>query len=361
MINSKANKVYILGFGSIGGLIGVHLSKQRSYEVIPLFRNLKKLNKFASGDFKVQIKSLYLKNPKIIEGVFPRCLCPETFPEFESIDNLIITCKTYQTKDAILPYLPFIKKDANIILIQNGLGIKEMIEDDILKNSNLSINLFQGVISHGIYQDSTNNFLLKHAGFVDCKISRLPTSIGEMIQTDDILHTDKKSNTLIKCLISLETSLNIKHVTYQELLIFQLEKFLINLCINPVTSILDCKNGELNDIGSDIFREIISESLNILKIAYHPIFHYPPLNANQILNEERLNTLVMSIGCDINGANSSSMRQDIVNLRQTEIDYINGYIVSLGKKLNLPKSHYKINEMISILVKLRLQLNKNRN
>ena len=49
--------------------------------------------------------------------------------------------------------------------------------------------------------------------------------------------------------------------TYQSYLIRALQKLVVNACINPLTTILDCRNGELlgdswvDDIWSDVVHE----------------------------------------------------------------------------------------------------------
>ena len=52
------------------------------------------------------------------------------------------------------------------------------------------------------------------------------------------------------------------------------------------------------------------------------------------------------------------MRQDVINKRGTEIDFINGYVVKLGKKLELSSSEYKVNQIVVNLHKLKCEMIK---
>lgn len=251
-------------------------------------------------------------------------------------------------------------------MVQNGLGVLEVLREQVF-NGDLKPRLFQGVIAHGVFQDPEISNQYNHAGFVDCKVAKLPSGEDNFVQTLSELEADE-GNEMIKMLLSLKDSLNVIHMTYQELLLSQLEKFLVNCCMNSITSIVDCVNGELKSSAEPIFTEIIKEAIDIFEIAFKQLFQYPALSQNdeqlpvlevhQRLNLERMVKLTMNMGCVVNGDNSSSMRQDVLNLRDTEIDYINGYLVTLCEKFHLPPSECKVNATIQKLVKLRLSLNR---
>lgn len=362
--------IYILGFGAIGSLLGVHLQKYGGRKVIPIFRSLDRLNEFKKLDCKITIKPLFDASLSPLTEQFQSATCPGIFQG--KIDNLIVTCKTYQTAEALKMFLPYLHNDTNIIVIQNGLGVAEVLKEQVFTGSDLQSNLFQGVIGHGIFQDKEIKNQYNHAGFVDCKVSKLPENDENIIETLDQLN-EWKQNDLVKALLTLDQSLAVIHMTYQELLLGQLEKFLVNCCINSVTSIIDCMNGELANCSEPIFTSIIEEALHVFQIAYKPLFDYPEtfrntesgnlpeLDVTGRLNLERTLKNTIYMGCIVNGSNSSSMRQDVLHLRETEIDFINGYIVTLCKKFSLPESDAKVNKTIQQLVKLRLKLNTSRN
>ncbi|CEP64555.1 2-dehydropantoate 2-reductase PAN5 LALA0_S12e01596g [Lachancea lanzarotensis] len=357
-------RVFILGFGSIGVLLASQLQRNAQISVVPLLRSEKRLSDFENLRNTTSVKSLFLTGQPTNEVEFTGATCPEQFPKDWKIDNLIITTKTYQTKEALEPYMKFIHPQTNVMLVQNGLGVLEVLNNDIF--SEYKPNLFQGVISHGIYQ--TSGFSFNHAGFGNLKISRLPSGDSDgIVQSNTFVKKDAENNSLLQVLVQPEfvKALNVMHLTYQELLLGQLEKYMVNACMNPVTSIVDSINGDLKDIAAPIFDLIIAECLEVLKIAYKPLFDYKPHDADYpsidvigILDHKRLLNFVLKIGCDLNRNNSSSMRQDVINLRDTEAEYINGYIVKLCKKLGLGPEYYKTNQTIETLVNLRLGLNR---
>ncbi|KAK5781659.1 hypothetical protein RI543_000844 [Arxiozyma heterogenica] len=362
--------IHIVGMGSMGTVLAINLLQYTKAEIIPLFRNQERLSQFQDdAGSTIGIRRLFEKDTPLTVKKLEKSYCPDTFPK-QHIENLVITTKTYQTKSALEPYLPYIDSNTNLILIQNGLGVLEVLREEIFLQEDNRPNLFQGVISHGVFQDK--GFIFNHAGFVGIKVARLPWSKDDIVQTNEDIHSDTYGNSLIQTLTEpvFAKEFSCQYVTYQELLFGQLFKFAINSCINPITAIIDCDNGEMIDSCRQVFTSIIEESLKVLRIAYKPLFEYenkynnlegyPSLKVNSVLTVDHLVTEIIKIGCELNAKNSSSMRQDTRYLRDTEIEYINGYIVKLAKDLGLSPESAKVNKTVSELVNLRLGLNRKR-
>lgn len=367
MTTSSKPIVHILGLGAMGVLLAVDLLRFSNALVVPLFRSRERLVRFQDEfNSTLAVRKLFEKDQPLASCKVERSESPETFSG-EMIKNLIITTKTYQTKEALQPYLRFIDRNTNLILVQNGLGVSEMLKEEVFTDSSTQPQLFQGVISHGAFHDE--GFTFNHAGLGDLKISRLPWDDSEPIQSQDEALRDRTENELVKLLTEPAFAKDIRatQMTYQEMLMGQLYKFLVNACINSVTSIVDCVNGELANDSPEVFTLIIEECLQVLKVAYKPLFEYetayqgtegyPPLAVQSVLNTENMVREVINIGCVVNRHNSSSMRQDTLHLRDTEIDYINGYIVKLADKFQLQA---QVNRTVQAFVNLRLALNRKR-
>lgn len=359
--------VHILGLGAMGAIVAADLLRCTNACVIPLFRSRERLLRFQNEyQSTIKIRKMFAENQPVESSVVERSECPENFAG-EPIRNIVITTKTYQTKEALKPYMQFIDSKTNLILIQNGLGVSEVLKEEVFTDPSKRPRLFQGVISHGVYQDE--GFTYNHAGKADLKIARLPWEESESIQSLDDAVNDRQENELVRLFTEPQFAAQMcsKHMTYQEMLMGQLYKFLVNSCINPITSIVDCVNGELVDDCHHIFTLIIEECLQVLRVEYKTLFEYeqqykgkqgyPVLPVNSVLNTEHMLREVVNVGCVVNRQNSSSMRQDTLNLRDTEIDFINGYIVKLAKKHDL---NAKVNETVQSLVNLRTGLNRKR-
>lgn len=366
--------VHIIGMGSMGAIIAMNLLEHTQCEIVPLFRDIAKCERFvkdANSSITVnRIFSGYEGENATVSHKIERFYSPENYPTNEPIRNLIVTTKTYQTQNAIKPFLPYIDSETNLILAQNGLGVLEEIKDGIFapETNQDRPHLFQGVIAHGAYQSS--EFTFNHACDADFKIARLPWSHHNMVQPCELVTNDASNNELMHLFTNptFEKVFHVSHLTYQEMLIGQLVKFLGNSCINSVTAIVDALNGELLNCCHETFTSIVEESLSILKTVYRPLFEYekeyndkegyPSLNVSKTFELGPLVDGIIYLCCVQGGKNSTSMRQDTINLRDTEIDYINGFVVTMANKFNTGPNPAKVNKTIVELVNLRSGLNR---
>jgi 2-dehydropantoate 2-reductase len=338
--------IHILGAGAIGGLVAYELSTIPSPpKTILLWRNMARLEQFQSQyNSAIKVNRLF-KTPVESVGVSFDSTIAENLKQ--PIENLIITTKTYQTQTALKPYLHLINRSTNILLIQNGLGVSDELFRDLWPNAEERPNVYQGVINHGAFVVSDpDEYIVAHAGFADLNIAKIPRD-GD----------DDEVPLFIQQLIEA-AGLVTKYMSYSDLLLIQLKKFTVNACINPITSILDCVNGELysGDRMSELFHDIIDEAIDIFKACIPELKRNP--RVNDVLDKEQLLQNAIHVGTVVNSQNSSSMRQDVLNSRQTEIDYINGYVVTIAEKHGLTAN---VNKTITDLVKLRVSINTNRN
>jgi len=125
------------------------------------------------------------------------------------------------------------------------------------------------------------------------------------------------------------------------------KKLAVNCVINPLTAIHNVKNGELLDTKhteQDI--EVITKSI-LEEVSQVAIFEMTELIENEISKEEEgdsltqttlsslslssLEDFVFKVMSDTSD-NISSMLQDVRANRVTEVQFLNGYVVSLGKE-----------------------------
>jgi len=141
-------------------------------------------------------------------------------------------------------------------------------------------------------------------------------------------------------------SLGCSTFDYEELLQLQLEKLLVNCVLNPLTALLDVHNGQMlnNAPLSRVHHSLIAEISAVIQ-------KLPELRGNPGVSirfspESLMNRFVNVT--NITAANSSSMREDVRNTKDTEIDYINGYIIKRGKELGI---ECVMNDLILQLIK----------
>jgi 2-dehydropantoate 2-reductase len=114
-------------------------------------------------------------------------------------------------------------------------------------------------------------------------------------------------------------------------------KLVINAAINPLTAILGIPNGDL--LTQPDTRELLSEVATEAEfIAYHNGVMLPYPDPIEAVEQVARNT----------AGNHSSMLQDVLNGRPTEIDAINGAIVLEAEKVGVPTP---VNRVLWHLVK----------
>ena len=128
-------------------------------------------------------------------------------------------------------------------------------------------------------------------------------------------------------MLSLSKDLDCKSVNAEEMECLLWEKLASNCIINPLTTLYQCKNGDLRHI----FKED-DENINLVlkEISEVAKIHH---NLSDIDNDRfSFNNLKAFVDHVINvtAPNKSSMLQDFEQGRRTEINYLNGYISGLG-------------------------------
>lgn len=175
-----------------------------------------------------------------------------------------------------------------------------------------------GICVAGVY--NTNPFSIVHAGKGPLTLGPVPSS-----STED--SPDPKGNFMIEKLVST-TYLQATAVSAAEIRKAQLLKLAANAIINPLTALLNCKNGELLDGGikQDLVNRLVTEMSPVIRALLPP----EQTEARGDFSDEKLLAYVQMV-TKKTGKNTSSMLQDIRLGRKTEIDYINGFIVDRGE------------------------------
>jgi len=217
-------------------------------------------------------------------------------------DLVILFVKAYDTEEATRNSLPLTGSRTVWLTLQNGLGNIEKM-GKILGKSN--------VIGGITYQGATVLEIgrIRHAGFGKTEIGEISGKKSERIKyISDILN---------QAGIDTEISENIEGLLWG--------KLLINAVINPLTAITGVKNGQLLESPHlrEIMKLVVEEAMKV------------PLRKGIRLPYQRVVEKVEE-QCQASRDNISSMLQDILRKRRTEIDFINGAIVSEGEKLGIP-------------------------
>lgn len=330
----------------------------------------------------------------------------------DPIDNLIVATKTYDTVKAVAPLIRRIGRQSTVILLQNGMGLYEDLTRLCFPDRSVRPNFVVGVNSHGAFRRAP--FHVVHAGWrgdihfgvvpreevVEAGDSgsefgsgavgtREPPPIDTQNhdETSDNStdrhnlpppsaspHTDNTSSltsstdnhttpslsldppitttpldSTISALLAL-TPLNVHLDPWSDIQCRTLEKLVINSCINPVTALMRCRNGDLigRRQGGQLIRSVCDEAASVISAS--GIISDP--HARTRFTSEVLQQSVVRV-CMNTMQNESSMLQDVKSKRVTEVDHMNGYLGRLGRGLGVPTP---VNDTLLALVKLQHRL-----
>ncbi|EEP75632.1 2-dehydropantoate 2-reductase [Uncinocarpus reesii 1704] len=277
----------------------------------------------------------------------------------ERIDNLILAVKATQVEQALKSVAHRLTPKSAIVFIQNGMGIREEVNEKIFPDPATRPNYIQGITSHGLYY--TKAYHITHAGVGTSAFSIVyperpqppvdesrNVNLGEKFSDRDYwaISSIYLTNTLIR-----SPELTAIRINKNEMLQFQLEKLAINCVINPLTALNDCKNGDLlyNYNLSRVQRLLLIEISTVIR-ALPELQGIPGVTAR--FAPERLRTLAVNV-MHKTAENTSSMLQDMNIGKETEIEYINGYIVRRGEELGIKCAlNYMLVQMV--LAKTRM-------
>ncbi|MCX5697537.1 MAG: 2-dehydropantoate 2-reductase [Candidatus Omnitrophica bacterium] len=297
-------RIVIVGPGAIGCLLAAFLSKSKE-EVVLLDKD------------KARAQSLN-QHGISVEGISGNWqakvhACSEA-KDLKDIDLVIIAVKSYDTKDAITLAKPLVGENTRIVTLQNGIGNIEVIAEVVGNDK-----VIGGVTNMGATLLDTGK--VRHAGRGETTIGRLDGKIPvEMRYIREIFN---------KVGLQTRISRDIKGLLWS--------KLIINVGINALTAITRLKNGKLLEFEATrrILREAVSEATRIVKRKRIKLIYDDPL------------TKVEAV-CEATSGNVSSMLQDVLRKKRTEIDYINGVIVRQAQELGIPAP---VNSVLVDLVK----------
>jgi len=275
-------QIGIIGGGAIGLLFACYLSKSNQVTLYCRTNDQARLmNKYG----------IYLKYHGMVDNFTIKAKQSE---EISAEELFIIAVKQYQLEqiERVLSHIP---AQTPLIFIQNGVAHLKFIEN--LSHETIIV----GVVEHGALKEKTN--YVHHTGE---GVTRLALFRGNEQSVLPIIH---KLNTI-----------SFPFVFEKDYMEMVFGKLIVNAVINPLTTILKVKNGELmlNSHYLHLVNLVLEEVVKVLDIS----------DREKVFN--RIQTI-----CENTANNQSSMLKDILNNRQTEIDGIIGGLLHIAETKNL--------------------------
>lgn len=342
--------IHLLGAGAMGTLITHTLRRLPTPPITTLlFRSQAKAVNFQTlQNNTFHLKQIH-KTPHVVETTTHQASYPGGVSCM--IKNLIIATKTNQTIDALTPYLSQIDKNTNILLVQNGFGVAEELCEKIFPDETTRPQLFQGVINHSGFLTPnvpTDRFEMTHSGIGDLFICKIPANndslgqqeIGDMPEFINLIN-------------QTGDELNCTLLSYSDMLVTRIRKFVSNACSNSITAILDIVNYEIDMPQTKIlYSEMIKEMMEVF-YASKPILLANP-KSKILLDEKTLLDFVMDVTVNWHGKGTTSTRHDTLMGRRTEVEYLTGFVLKEAEKLSIKCDTVRT---VTRLVRMREEVN----
>lgn len=218
------------------------------------------------------------------------------------IKYLLICTKAPDTLNALKQYQHRISPEADIVLLQNGMGQHEQVQAMLPKAS-----IWAGITTAGAWRDRDHHTDLQQ---LHC-VSEGVTEIGCLSRTSVLLPPG-----LENCDPKINLSSNISLSLWR--------KLAINCAINPLTAIHQCLNGEL------VKKPELLANMQQVCEEIEQLFARLELHLFDKSVFETAKQIAIATG-----DNRSSMLTDRLNKRPTEIDYITGHICRTAKQVGI--------------------------
>ncbi|CAG8067684.1 unnamed protein product [Penicillium salamii] len=319
---SESSRIYILGLGSIGCFIAHSLQSLPNPPLVTLLVHRESLlQEYASNDYKISLQVGEDGIPQK-QGPFDCELIGDS-SSGNPIDHLIVCVKAPATASALDPIKHRIRKHSTVCFFQNGMGQIARLNQRVFQTPSERPRYLFGIVRHGVYLKSATEAVL--SGLSGC------AEIGK-VPSPDLAPTSGNSEFLLNNLLQAPT-LRCTKLEWTDLLQVQLLKLAANCVLNPLTAILNVRNGaikknpEVEPLYRNLLKEISTVFANLPEL--QALSHDPTRFSADALETSMLDTVDKTAG------NSSSMREDILKGRGTEIEYMNGWIVDRGEELGI--------------------------
>ncbi len=287
------NQVIVLGAGSIGSTYGALLSQEHDVKLIgrPAHMNA------------IREKGLVVVGDAA--GTFRMATATE-IKEIPPQTLLMVTVKAHQLLEALTPIRELIQKDTTILLLQNGLNI-EKVARDALKTRG---KIVRGIVAFGAEILEPGRIHVR-LGFTFLDSDNISKEIAQFFKSSGIGVANSEE--------------------------FQTDvwrKVAINCVANPLSAILQVPTKKLvSPHLASVRRSIIEECIAVGRAEGIQL----DLSILEIIDANFPNF-----------ENRTSMFQDILRGRKTEIEFLNGRIVELGKSHKIPTP---VNETLTQLIR----------
>lgn len=392
---------HILGVGSIGCLLAHNLRRilPAGYSISLIHKGLRDQIRFLErGSITIEHKGKEERSSDYEHEVFnqipsrmkdSKSLQLAGKPSTGPIDSLFVTLKAHNVVPAIQAISSRLTSNSTVVLMQNGMGIYEKLLNDVFRNPSQRPHFILASNTHGAF--ATNFYHVVHAGDGSIVFGIAPDPEGRDFEAglydesipadqrrlrltdisppDDLQAEQYKSLRATVAALLLMESLDTSWRSFADLQLLQRRKLAVNAVINPLTALLDCRNGELFEYSQarelsaricDEVAQVFTAQMLVETKSWLQDLQADGVDTSSIqkptfpssLTSEALQEEVLRVAA-ITRQNISSTLQDVRRGRNTEIDFINGYLVDVGREHGVKTP---VNSALANLIQLKYLL-----
>ena len=279
---------HILGAGSLGTLWAARLARA-GVPVRLILRNEARLASYQAAPGLTLVE-------QGVAHTYP--VIGETPDSAQPIRRLLVACKAYDAQSAVAQLQHRLAPDAELILLQNGLGSQDTVAAQLPQARCIFASSTEGA-----FREDEWRVVFAGHGY---------TWLGDASHPTPPLWLD-----------DLQAA-GIPHEWSTDILTRLWRKLALNCAINPLTVLYQCRNGELQAHQCEV-ATLCAELAELLEYCGQP--------AAAVDLQHEVERVIHATA-----ANYSSMYQDVANARRTEISYLLGYACQAATRhqLNLP-------------------------
>ena len=223
--------------------------------------------------------------------------CTANANELDTADLVIIFTKAYDTSAAAQNYAPVVGPETAVLTLQNGLGNYQVLQEHFPLEQVLA-----GTTSSGATLLGTGR--VRQAGISKIVLGSPTGNQSLAEQTAELLSS---------------TGLEAEVTTDVDALLWR--KVLVNCAINPLTALTRRRNGELLESAAlrDLAGQVADEVYRVGQAVGIDWVEFDPRRAVEEV-------------CRTTATNQSSMLQDILAGRRSEVEYITGAVAEAAER-----------------------------
>lgn len=240
--------------------------------------------------------------------------------DVEGSDVVLVLVKAWASAEAVTPLCPYLNRDTVVITLQNGLGNASALRSSLL-NDGVRPHVYLGVTTQGAMR--TDPGVIVHTG------SGI-TALGRRTNP---------ANTQLRDIANAMTASGLQTVAVDDIHRWVWRKLAVNAAINPLTALAGVQNSVIStDPGLRAAAETIAREVVAVGKATGV-----KIDLTEVL-------AAIDDVARATGDNRSSMLVDVETGTPTEIDAINGAVVSEARRhaIKVPA-----NQLMTALVRAR--------